>query len=91
MRLLRQRRHGVVSGADAGRVAQPADGPPSSNWPPLWSIYVDNFYNVERRYSCLGNVSPTECEHSAGETTCVNLELGADPSVGVSLWSGSET
>ena len=24
--------------------------------------YIDNFYNVERRHSYLGNISPTEFE-----------------------------
>lgn len=54
----RQRRHGVLLCPDTGRAAQHPGWETSMELAGAIADYFDNFYNVERRHSYLGNISP---------------------------------
>jgi transposase InsO family protein len=56
------RRHGIVLGTDAGRVAQHPQWATTIELAAAMADYIDNFHNVEPRHSYLGNISPTEFE-----------------------------
>ena len=61
-RLLRQRRHGVVLGRLQVELLNTRKWATTLELAAAIADYIDNFYNVERRHSYLGNISPTEFE-----------------------------